>query len=141
MSFPGLGRVKTLVGEGQDGSSRDVQHFRGCLCPDSGYQRLSIDDVHHSGEVVSQNVERHFAGDFGQAFHQEVRRSYSHLKSAEGMFDRLPALAHGLGVPVEPLLHRLQHMLVLPPRDPPFLAGCAARFKRTVTADVGPIAP
>jgi hypothetical protein len=32
-------------------------------------------------------VERHLAGDFGQAFHQEVRRSHSHLQSAERMFN------------------------------------------------------
>src|ERR1700723_1456304 len=57
------------------------------------------------------------------------------------MFDRLAALSHGLRVSVETLLHRLQHMLMLPSRNPPFLAGCAARFERTVTAGVGPIAP
>src|SRR6516225_11525548 len=57
------------------------------------------------------------------------------------MLHRLAAHPHGLGVLVEALLHRFQHMLMLPARDPPLLAGCAARFERTVTAGVGPIAP
>src|ERR1700733_5459577 len=57
------------------------------------------------------------------------------------MFDRLGAWPAGLRGLVGTLLHRLQHMLMLPSRNPPFLAGCAARFERTVTAGVGPIAP
>src|SRR6185369_7397053 len=57
------------------------------------------------------------------------------------MFDRLTALAHGVRVLVETLLHRLQHMFVLPTRDPPLLAGRAARLERTVAACIGPIAP
>src|ERR1700728_1794302 len=57
------------------------------------------------------------------------------------MFDRLPTLPHGLGVSVEAALHRFHHVLMLPARDSAFLAGCAVRFERTVTACIGPIAP
>src|SRR6516165_3037124 len=57
------------------------------------------------------------------------------------MFDGLAALAHGLRVLVEALLDGLQHMLMLPARDPSLLAGRAARLKHTVAARVGPIAP
>jgi hypothetical protein len=56
------------------------------------------------------------------------------------MFDRLPALPHGLGVLVEAPLNRFQHVLMLPARDQSLLAGCAARFECTVTARIGPIA-
>jgi hypothetical protein len=70
-----------------------------------------------------------------------VRCTHPHFQSAEGMFDRLPALPHGLGVLVEAPLRRLQYMLVLPARNPPLLAGSALRFERTVTAGIGPIAP
>ena len=38
------------------------------------------------------------------------------------MLDRLPPLAHGLRVGIEPLLHRLDDVLVLPPRDPTLVA-------------------
>ena len=61
-----------------------------------------------------------------------MRRPHPHLQCAEGMFDRLTALAHGVRVLVEALLYRLQHMLMLPARDPPLLAGRAAMFERTV---------
>src|ERR1700677_2370139 len=57
------------------------------------------------------------------------------------MLDRLPTLPHGLGVPVEATLHRFQHVLMFPARDPALLAGCAVRFQRTVAACIGPIAP
>src|SRR5208282_5544544 len=57
------------------------------------------------------------------------------------MLDRLPTLPHGLGVPVEAALHRFQHVLMFPARDPTLLAGCAVRFQRTVAACIGPIAP
>src|SRR5262245_62476164 len=57
------------------------------------------------------------------------------------MFGGLAALAHGLRVFVQALLYGLQHMLMLPARDPPLLASRAARLKRTVAARIGPIPP
>src|SRR5208282_4661637 len=57
------------------------------------------------------------------------------------MFGRLATLAHGLRVLVEAPLYGLQHVLMLPARDPPLLAGRAARLERTVAAGIGPIAP
>ena len=44
---------------------------------------------------------------------------HPHLQRAEGMFGRLATLAHGLRVPVEALLYRLQHVLMLPAKDVP----------------------
>jgi len=57
------------------------------------------------------------------------------------MFGGLEALTHGLPVLVEAFLDGLQHMLMLPARDAPLLACCAARLERTVTAGIGPITP
>jgi hypothetical protein len=57
------------------------------------------------------------------------------------MFGRLATLTHGLWVLVEAPLYGLQHVLMLPARDPPFLAGRAARLECTVAAGIGPIAP
>src|SRR4249919_1928464 len=57
------------------------------------------------------------------------------------MFDRLATLPHGLWVLVEAPLYGLQHVLMLPARDPPLHAGRAARLERTVAARIGPIAP
>src|ERR1700693_6249584 len=42
------------------------------------------------------------------------------------MLDRLAPLAHLLRMLVEPALHRLENVLVLPSGDPPLLAGGAA---------------
>src|SRR5690348_8588729 len=56
------------------------------------------------------------------------------------MLDRLAPLAHGLRILVEPSLHSLEHMLVLPARDPPLHCCRAAALERTGSARVGPIA-
>ena len=41
---------------------------------------------------------------------------------AEGVLDRLTPLAHGFWILVEPPLHGLKHMLVLPAGDPALFA-------------------
>jgi hypothetical protein len=41
----------------------------------------------------------------------------THLDRAEGMLDRPTARAHGVRIFVEPFLHGLDNLLVLPPRD------------------------
>src|SRR5690348_4542290 len=56
------------------------------------------------------------------------------------MLDRLAPLAHLLRMLVEPALHRLQNVLMLPSGDPSLLGGGAAGSKRTALARVGPVA-
>ena len=85
-------------------------------------------------------MQRHLAGDARQRFHQEVRRAHSGLYRAEGMLDRLAPRAHGLRVLVEPLLHGLDDMLVLPPCDPALHCRRAAALERAGPAGVGPVA-
>jgi hypothetical protein len=55
------------------------------------------------------------------------------------MFGGLAALAHGLRVFVEALLHGLQHMLMLPARDPSLLTGGTALFDSAALTGVGPV--
>src|SRR3984893_2155006 len=57
------------------------------------------------------------------------------------MLGRLATQAHGLRVLVEALLDSLQYVLMLPARNPPLLAGCAARLEHAVAACICPIAP
>src|ERR1700757_4501502 len=45
------------------------------LCPDRCQERLYAHDIHDACEIIGEDVQRHFAGDVGQTFHQEVRRA------------------------------------------------------------------
>ena len=102
---------------------------------------MNAHDVHHSGEIVGEYVQRHFGGDLRQTLHQEVRRPHPHLERAKGMFGGLATLAHGLRILVEALLDGIQDMLMLPAGDASLHAGRAATLERTVAACIGPIAP
>ena len=111
------------------------------VCLQRRQERPDADDVHNPGQIVGQDVQCHLGGDLGQALHQEVRCSHSHLHRAKGVLHRFSAYPHSLRVVVEAPLNRFQHVLMLPARNPPLLAGRAARLERTVTADIGPVAP
>ena len=76
--------------------------------PDGCDQRLDADKIHHSGQIVSKDVQCHLGCDPRQPLHQEVRRAHSGLDRAEGMLDRFTPLAHRLRVLVEPLLYCLK---------------------------------
>src|SRR5262245_31749843 len=56
------------------------------------------------------------------------------------MFDSLATLAHRLWVCVKALLHSLEQILMLPPRNSPLWPGCALRFERTILTGCGPVA-
>src|SRR5271168_2267254 len=66
--------------------------------------------------------------------------SHPGLDGAEGMFDRLAALAHLLRMLVEPALNGFENVLMFPSGDPSFLAGGASGLDCTAPADVGPVA-
>ena len=72
--------------------------------------------------------------------HPEVGCSHPGLDRAEGMLNRLAPLAHLFRMFVEPALHRLKNVLVLPSGDPSLLAGGAAVLDGAVLAGVGPVA-
>src|SRR5665213_3502222 len=56
------------------------------------------------------------------------------------MLDRLTPLAHLLRMLVEPALHRLENVLMLPSGDPSFLAGGAAVLDGAALAGFGRVA-
>src|SRR5580692_4214562 len=135
-SATGLGRVKTALAMSRlaGGPSSVSGH-------DRGDQRLDPDDVHYPGQIIGENREGHLGGYFWKRFCEEVRRPHAGFHRAERMFDCLAPLPHGQGIVVEAPLHFFQHVLMLPARNPPLLAGCAASFECTVAARIGPIAP
>ena len=85
-------------------------------------------------------MQRHFGGDTRQRLHQKVGCAHPGLDGAEGMLNRLAQLAHLFRMFVEPALHRLKNVLVLPSGDPSFLAGGAAVLDGAALAGVGPVA-
>ena len=88
------------------------------LCSHRRHERLDTDDVHDAREIVGQHVQRHFGGNTWQRLHQEVGCAHPGLDRSEGMLDRLAPLAHLFWMFVEPALHRLKNVLVLPSGDP-----------------------
>jgi hypothetical protein len=70
-------------------------------------------------------MQRHLGGDPWQRLHQEVGCSHPGLDGAERVLDRLTTLAHLLRMFVEPTLHRVENVLMLPSGDPSLLAGGA----------------
>ena len=81
-------------------------------------------------EIVGEHVQGHLGSDLRQALHQKVRRAHPHLERAEGMLDRLAALAHRLRVLIETLLHGFEHVLVLPSRNASLGRRRALRLER-----------
>src|SRR5215470_6307276 len=84
-------------------------------------------------------MQRHLGGNLGQRLHQEVRGTHPHLDRTEGMLDRLTARAHGTRIFVEPCLHGLDNLLVLPPRDATLSSRRALSFDWAGTARSSPI--
>src|SRR5674476_496276 len=72
--------------------------------------------------------------------HQEVGCSHPGLDRAEGMLNRLAPLAHLFRMFVEPALHRLKNVFVLPSGDPSLLAGGAVMLDGAALPGIGPIA-
>jgi hypothetical protein len=56
------------------------------------------------------------------------------------MLDRLPSLPHLFRMFVEPALHCLEKVLMLPSRDPSLLAGSTALLDGAALTGIGPIA-
>ena len=86
----------------------------GELCPHRRHERLDTHDVHDAGQIVDKYMQRHLAGDPWQRLHQEVGCSHPSLDRAEGMLDRLAPLTHLFRMLIEPALHRIYNVLMLP---------------------------
>ena len=86
---------------------------------------------HVWGEVVGQNVEAHLGSDLVEGPGQEVGGAHPRLEGAERVFDGLSSHAHGVGHAVEPGLHPVEHVLILPALDNPQLGRRALGSERT----------
>ena len=85
-------------------------------------------------------MQRHLGGNPWQRLHQEVSCSHPGLDRAERMLNRLAALTHPLRMLVEPTLHCLEYIFMLPSGDPPLLGGGADMLDGAALAGVGPVA-
>src|ERR1700680_1687340 len=99
--------------------------------PDRCHQRSHPEDRDHSLQVVSQDVEAHLGSDLVEGPGQEVGGAHPGLEGPERVFDGLSSHAHGLGHAVEPSLHPVEYVLVLPALDAPQLGRRAAGSERT----------
>src|ERR1700730_17824779 len=137
MSFPGLGRVKT-VSQGRRTWEPGPRYVSG---HDRSHQRLDPDDVHDPCQVIGEDRESHLGGYFWKRFGEEVCRPHAGLHRAERVLDGLSTLAHGLWVCIKALLHSFQQMLMLPSWNPSLRPCRALRFERTFLTGCGPVAP
>ena len=112
----------------------------GRLCPHRRQERSDAYDAHDARQIVGQDMQRHFGGDHWQRLHQEVGCAHPGLDRAERVLDRLAPLAHLLWMFVEPALHRLENMLMVPSGDQSFLAGGAAMLDGATLTGGGPVA-
>ena len=116
--------------------------------PDRCDQRWPANDIHPPDQIISEDVQRHFRGDVGKPFHEELRGAHPRLDRAEGMFDGFSARAHAARIGVEPTLNLLDQVLMGPARHPAFLfagralaldlAGRAGR-RRPIAAQLHPL--
>jgi hypothetical protein len=91
--------------------------------------RFDPDDIQYTCHIVGEHVQCHLGRNARQSLHQEVHSAHPRLDRSERAFDRRAPRAHGVGICIEPALHSLEHMLMLPARDPA-LASSACTFAR-----------
>ena len=81
----------------------------------------------------------HFGGNARLGSGEEMCVSHSRLEGAKGMLEGLAPDAHGVRIGIEPVLHRLDHIFMLPSGDTPLLARRTARFDRAGLTGAGPV--
>lgn len=89
--------------------------------------------------IVSEDVEAHFGAHLFQGPCLEVASSHPVLYRTEYVFDSSSSDTDGVGHALEPCLHGLDHVFMLPPLDPPLLAGRASLLDRASAAMTGPV--
>ena len=73
----------------------------------------------------------HLGSDLVERPGQEVGGAHPRFEGSERVFDGLSSHAHGLGHAVEPSLHPVEHVLILPALDDPPLGRRAPGSERT----------
>ena len=79
-------------------------------------------------------MEAHLGSDLVEGPGQEVGGAHPGLEGPERMLDSLSSHAHGVGHPVEPILHPVEHILILPALDAPQLGRRALGSERASEA-------
>jgi len=74
-------------------------------------------------------VEAHLGSNLVEGPGQEVGGAHPGLEGAKRVFDGLSSHAHGLGHAIEPILHPVEHVLILPALDTPQLGRRAPGFQ------------
>ena len=111
----------------------------GISCPHSGHQRSDPNEIHDPFDIVGKHMQGHLGGNLFQRLHLEVGCSHPGLDGAEGMLNRLAALAHLLRVLVKSLLDNFKNMFLLPAGKPSLLARGASILDDTTLAGIAPI--
>ena len=75
-------------------------------------------------------MEAHFRSDLFECSGQEVGAAHPRFEGSERVFDGLSADAHSVGYVVEPGLHLVEDVFMLPTLDPSQLVRRALRFER-----------
>ena len=116
----------------------------GATMPSSPRDGRGAHDIHDGRQIVGEHVQRHLGGDSWRRLHQEVGCAHPASTVPKGVLDGLAPLAHFFRMLIEPALHRLKNVLILPSGDPTFLAVVhiclmAQLWQRWSNSDVGPI--
>lgn len=92
------------------------------LHPDRLHKRPDTQDRDHPLHVVGQNLQAHLGAGPLHCPRQEVSSAHPGLDRGEQVLGGLPSQPHRTRHLVEPFLHGVKHVLMLPPLDPAFLA-------------------
>ena len=84
-------------------------------------------------------MEAHFRFHLLQRSRFEVTSAHPVFEGSEHVLDRSSPDAHRIGHALQPILHRLDDVLVFPSFDAPFLAGRALCLERAGGAGIGPV--
>lgn len=87
---------------------------------------------HYPFEVVRQHLQAHLGAHMRQGLGQEVRRAHPVLERAEHVLHRTPSHGHGVKLAIQPLLHPLQNVLMLPSANAPVAAWRALGLDQTL---------
>ena len=100
-----------------------------------------LHDVHHAGrDRRASKREGHLSGNRRQVVSSSGSDAHPGLDGAEGMLDRFAPLTHLLRMLVEPTLHCLDNMFMLPSRDQSFLGGRAVTLDQATLTGVCSVA-
>src|ERR1700688_1651463 len=82
--------------------------------PDCLHQRRDSEDLHSSFQIVCQYMQTHLGTYARDRLGQEVSCPHPRFEGAKGMFGGPAAYSRSLWCAVQPPLHRIEYVLMLP---------------------------